>query len=47
VCFSMCVLWFYRSAFCHPSGAKLGPMKLKVAWVFPLSTGFFKKVFGQ
>jgi hypothetical protein len=45
--FSSCVLWFYRSAFCHPIGAKLGSMKLKVAWEFPMSTGFFKNNSGK
>jgi hypothetical protein len=41
VVFLFVFLWFYRSAFCHPIGAKLGSMKLKVVWEFPLSTGFF------
>jgi hypothetical protein len=43
-CSLFVVLWFYRSAFCHPIGAKLGSMKLKVAWEESLSTGFFKIV---
>jgi hypothetical protein len=42
----MCVfvfvfLWFYRSAFCHPIGAKFGSMKLKVAWELLMSIDFF------
>jgi hypothetical protein len=38
---------FYRSAFCHPIGAKLGSMKLKVVRFFPLSTVFLRKFSGN
>ncbi len=46
-CFLFVFLWFYRSAFCHPIGAKLDSMKLKVVRFFPLSTGFFKNNSGK
>ncbi len=32
---------FYRSASCHPIGARFGLMKVKIAWKFGMSNDFF------
>jgi hypothetical protein len=45
--FSMWFFGFSHSSSCHPIGARFGLMKLKVAWEFALSTGFFKKRSGK
>jgi predicted small integral membrane protein len=37
----LCGFVFYHSASCHPIGARLGLMKVKIAWGDCLSTGFF------